>query len=438
MNSIVQEIARLQLMREIKNSNIYNFNKMKKVVWGAGISGKNFIKTNINFKFHYIVDSRAIVSSSFMGIPIFNPNILEMEDRETTIIFTPTVISYKVTKYLKKLGFKFVIIPAQIKTGGIQFSASKEFVLTGSIFKLLNKQNVSYTTFKEINLDELIPGKDIDLFINPANLPVFLDANLNPENSNDTIELDVSWSSPIGLHNELLLFPKILGVDFLLDKNNYKNNKIKVVNDYFKLIKAVYGILIHKGSIDVSEPKKKEFNNLVLKNGLFLNLTLQELQGFLKSTEYFPKVDFINKWNAVNMSEYWRSFLKFEEPIGLIVFVFREIFSREPKLFRQVRDIIKQNDFIEKKFRILNNEESKIVVDHFRGGVWLDSYQSAVAGLPWAIGIYEGSFGDMSRIKDIIRKHASEMLSSEINVVHSSDNQLEAEEYLSALGLKLL
>ena len=435
-NNIIKIISDRKLKKSIDQvlSNNIDLDKAKKIVWGAGVSGKSFVKTYSDLNFSYIIDSRQEKQGDiFEGIEIFEPEKLNNEDKTNTIIFVPTVIHQKISNSLREKGFYNIIIPNQLNTSSIGFNINKKDI--HNIFQWLNTNEVDYVYLKEFKQD-LNHIKDIDIMVSKRHIEKLLNCKyLYSTPSSDVTYLDISWDRPIGINSELPFYPIHLSDDILNKKNNVYINNIRCLNSRFLLITYITHALIHKGDQAGINKYKEVIGKLQKELELDFDISLNGLWNFLNSTEYFPKIDFIRKWNAYNNSQFLKektSTPKNNKP-EKVVYVFREYFKKKKNLLKKVIALIQSNGFELEEIIHLDVKNKDIVKQSIRGGVWVDSYQSERAGGPHAIGIFKG-LGDQVRVtKEMVRNYVINEMNDEVNCIHSSDDELEALEYIKLL-----
>ena len=435
-NKTIKIISDRKLEKSISKvlKNNVDINKAKKIVWGAGVSGKSFVKTYFDFNFSYIVDSRIEKQGTkFNGIEIFEPNKLNDEEKSNVIIFVPTVIHKEISTYLKKIGFINIIIPNQLNTSSIGFNINKKDIY--NIFNWLNDNRVDYVYLKEYKAD-LNNLKDIDIMVSKKHIEKLLECNyLYTIPSSEVTYLDISWDRPIGINSELPFYPIHLSDDILNKNNNVYKDNIRCLNSQLLLITYVTHAVIHKGNLSGIQKYRKIIEKLQKELEIEFEISLNGLWNYLKSTKYFPKTDFIRKWNAYNKSEFLnqKTLTKKNNVPEKVVYVFREYFNGKDKLLQTVITLIQSKGFELEELVQLDDKSKDFVKQSIRGGVWIDSYQSAKAGGPHAIGVFKGLGDKVRTTKEIIRNYVINETNDEVNCIHSSDDESEAIEYIKLL-----
>ncbi|MBF9024381.1 hypothetical protein HKCCD6035_02350 [Rhodobacterales bacterium HKCCD6035] len=412
-----------------------NLVKYKRVVWGAGVSGKSFIDAHSDLGVSYIVDTRVeLQDHTFMGIPIVAPNILMNENKDNTVIFLSTVIHQEISKKLEEAGFQNIIVVNQVNTSGVGLNINRSDI--EDFFIWMNKNEIKYVFLKCLPKD-FKKQKDIDLLIDTDEVYKLLNCpNLKSKPEKDTIYIDLSWSAPIGLNSELPLYPKSTADMFLHDDNVTYLRGIRALSDENLLYSYILHTLVHKGTNEALKKYSRIIKELQERTGRRFELTLPGLWGHLSATNCLPKLDFIRKWADYNNSYFLIQNTEHRSNTrdSITVFVFREYLQARPVTFRAVRDLIFSSGFEELRFEVLSPVSKKSIYELVRGGVWQDSYQSKIGGGPFAVGVYKTNGVSVRPLKEKIRNFVNEYCGEEVNSVHSSDDDREANEYLDILN----
>lgn len=390
---IIKKISDKKLVTSIHDAigGRSNIDKYKKIVWGAGVSGKNFVQMHSDMGFSYIVDSRTELQGLFISdVPVLHPDNLYSEIRKDQIlIFLPTVIHKDINELLIKNGFSKIVVPNQLNTSGVGFNINRKDVL--DIFQWLNDRNVNYTFLKVVP-GSFIDVKDVDILIAENQIDNLLECPLlATKPANDKIYLDVSFSSPIGINAELPFYPQWLSEKILDSKNTVFVNGIRSLNGQTLLLCYIFHVLIHKGTSDSLKKNRNIFVQLQKSTGIYFPITLEGMWRYIRDSDFWPGLDFIRKWAAHNNSEFLKRKTAIEKSSGsqLAVFVFRDFFRSRERLLSEVRNNFLSENYIEKGFVFLTETQAENVRRSIRGGVWEDSYQSKLGGGPYAIGIYK-------------------------------------------------
>jgi hypothetical protein len=407
----------------------------KRIIWGAGVSGKSFIHMHQDLKFSYIVDTRKqLQGEKFLDLDICDPSKLYTENPKKTLVFVQTVIHKEICDELKLKGFDNIIIPNQFNTSSIGFNINRSDI--SNIFIWLNSQCIKYVFLKKIP-ETFSHAKDIDIMISTDDLERFTNCEyLTKKPENNTLYLDVSWSKPIGINAELPFFTRSLTEAILNEENVRYIKKIRTLNDKMLLHTYITHALIHKGTPEAVQKYIDIISILQKKLNIHFDVNLDSMWNYLKTTEYFPKIDFIRKWAAHNNSTFLAKMTKHTHTSGLtyIVFVFRDFFRERYDLLQEIKILITESGFSESSFIILSEHQKKIIRDTVRGGVWEDSYQSKLGGGPYAMGVYEGEASLVRPVKLNARKFVSMKTGLDVNAIHSSDDEIEAREYIQLLS----
>jgi len=408
-----------------------SFNSMKKVVWGAGVSGKNFIRIHSDMAFSYIVDTREeLQRKDFMGLSVVSPEVLYKEDKDSTLVFVPSVIHKELTTVLREKGFKHIIVPNQFNTSGVGFSINKSDIT--NIFCWLNSNGINYVYLKCLP-EDLSRLKDIDIMISTEDVGKLLSCEyLINQQEIDSTYLDVSWSAPLGINAELPFYTKSLSDAILKEENSLLIDGIRALKPQMLLYTFVFHALIHKGTPEAVEKYRSVLIELQEKVNIKFEITLEGMWSFLSETNYFPQLDLTRKWAECNGSEFLKNKTRREnrKVIDDVVFVFREFFQERTALLMDVINLIIKDGYTLQRLVYLSEETKEYLTDNMRGGVWEDSYQSKRAGGPYVVGVFRGDCIAARKTKENIRIYVNEVNKEEVNCIHSSDDGYEAEEYI--------
>lgn len=433
---VIKKISDIKLQLSIDKvvPNRKEFDSIKKIVWGAGVSGKSFIEMHRDLGFAYIVDTREnLQGNTYLGFTIKSPDVLFREDPNDVLVFLPTVIHKKLTIELKEKGFNKIVVPNHQNTSGVGFSINRIHI--NAVFDWLNKNNIQYVCLKPlpVHFDEV---NDLDIMISTDDIGKLLNCPyLMEEPDNDIIYLDVIWDKPLGINAEIPIYPIKLS-KMMLDESNvmYINNK-RALNPKLLLISYLYITVIKDASESAVKKRYSSIKLLQEQLNLTFDITLEGMWQYLSATEYFPMLDFIRKWQAFNGSSFLADKTRRVDEVknDYVVYVFRDFFRDKPELLSDVIDLIKSSGFKEMQILDLNEQELNRVKQLIRGGVWEDSYQSKLGGGPYKFGIFINNFGDVRATKEKVRQYVNKRCGIEVNSIHSSDDTHEAIEYMKVV-----
>ena len=195
----------------------------------------------------------------------------------------------------------------------------------------------------------------------------------------------------------------------------------------------LYHIFIHRKSFCLTVKEKKALEYLIFNLSIKSSLEEDDLLKLLVDGNFAPPVDFVRKWSEKVKSNFWEHIypMVYKKKGGTSVLILREWFRSHPD---QVNNIIKKSENY--GFQLvdvfdLENCENNLINKNIRGGVWYDSTRSAKAGGPFLGMVFSSNNQDIREFKNQIRADCSVVQGELINVVHSSDDHTEAEQYLN-------
>jgi len=442
MNSkqrVIKKISDIKLRKSIEQiiPSEEEFNKLKKIVWGAGVSGKSFIKIYSDLDFEYIVDTREdLQNTQFMKLNICSAEILFKEDPSNTLIFLPTVIHQQLAEQLREKGFYKIVVPNQINISGVGFNINRADAYL--LFDWFNDNKINYVYLKLLpeNFDKI---KDIDILVSSDDIEKLLDCPyLLSLPKDDTLYLDVNWDKPLGINSELPLFPLLINKKIFLNRRKNSKKQIEILRNRVLLLTYIFHIVIHKGCEHSLQKNKKIIEKLQKKCGISFKITLDGLWDYLKETEFMPLSDFVRKWQAFNQSDFLLKKLDELNKIETeyVAYVFRDYLKDKYELINSCINKIKDSGFNLINSTKLNSNQRELVANTIRGGVWEDSYQSKLGGKPFMLTFFINKAGDVRKTKEMIREYINKECDTEVNAIHSSDDALEAYEYMQLVGLE--
>ena len=170
--------------------------------------------------------------------------------------------------------------------------------------------------------------------------------------------------------------------------------------------------------------------------------TMEELDDYLASEGWRPKLDTLSKLGDTNAWVYDRFFaLGQGGPVGLAVFMLRE-WVYDKNLVDQVVKIIKENGFAIIREKVLSGKEKKRASEILRGGSWGQNSDGSNTGWLPAMALvvvdmkcvkmpptYAKGYEHFKirNLKQILRKALD---TKELGAVHSTDNAHESWEYI--------
>ncbi len=433
----IKTLSRLMLDTSITPEIKKRFSEFKKVVWGAGESGKTFITLNKDIGFDYIVDTREnLQGTTHEGLSISSEQILFAENRENTLVFLPTVIHQKLKAELLDKGFKYFVVPNQINASGVGFSINRNDIML--FIDWINENNINYVFQKYITEEaDFFKMRDFDILVATEDIPKIIQCPVFLRNqTSDVISVDVMWSHPIGVSQELPFYTEKLSTTVLNKENQVFLKNVRAVKIEFLIYMYFYHIILHKGDNEAIEKYRNVLGDLMSKLSLNVNLDLESIYNFIQQSEFAIPIDFARKWADKTQSDFLNEKTRIK-PLAqqtLAVFIFREFFRENQKLLQDSLDIIETNGFKIAKKIVLEGGVLENVTKNIRGGVWIDSNHTLAAGGPYKAIICTHSGIDSRKAKVEIRDYITKVCGREINCIHASDDDVEAIQFLHFLN----
>ena len=340
-------------------------------------------------------------------------------------------------------------------------------------FKELNCEKINYCILRWFeNLPDIEVGEDIDLLIEDGDLTkIYSVIDRQP----GIVPLDIYSKSgvPGSDYNNLPYYVFSLAESVLKDSFLYKDIfKVPTWENYFYLL--AYHAVFHKGEASGITSNKYKLISKVKPDHDYLHhlriilsktnldvtdLTLEGLHSFLDDKKLVPSLDTQYKLSLQN--QYLKVFLEDfhnqsnlpEKFKGLICFVVREKII-EAGLVEYLKKLIQKHGFT----IILSSQIKDSVKDDFtkrvRGGNWNRGPWPTNAGKPALLivafdvypikptpedlqqhpGLSNKRIEEKNAIRDLLNRKLPDR-KDWCNGLHSSDNEMQAAEYLSLAGL---
>jgi uncharacterized protein YneR len=332
-------------------------------------------------------------------------------------------------------------------------------------FKELNQSKIKYSVLRWFDdLPNLPEGEDIDMLVDD---PEIFEIDKIFKRFPGIIPCDVySVSAVNGTgYNKMAYYPPKLAREILTNSYLFKN--IIVPNSKYHFLSLAYHVVFHKGIKSGLPCKQKIFSSwvdhdyasvlrdLANKNNFDVEITLEGLHEFLKKNDWVPPLDTIrrlsalNEWIKINYSFLYKNINKTNEN-GLVVFVIREA-AVSFGFYGRIMEMIKDEGFS----IILSEDIPKNKVDDIkfkiRGGNWDRGPWPHEGGLPSKVVVaYDllpripseeelKKYPDLGNkrilVKNKIRNEINRLLPKDkhCNILHSSDNEVEAYEYIDSM-----
>ncbi len=340
-------------------------------------------------------------------------------------------------------------------------------------FRCLNEKKITYCILRWFeDLPNLDLKEDVDIMVDDDDLESLYSII---ERRPGIVPFDIYSKS--GMHGSdfkglpyyvFSLAEKTL-CETILHHDTYK---VPTWENYFMLL--AYHSVFHKGENSGLNSKKYDLTvknqpdhdylyhlkRVLSKTDLFVeDFTLEGLHAFLEEKGYVPPLDTQYKLSIDN--QYLKAHLHdlhsrsdlFEKYKGLVCFVAREKIL-EAGLFEDLKKFIHMEGFTILRTVEIENSFKDVFVKRVRGGNWCRGPWPSSGGLPAvllvALDVYpvEPEPGDHQKhpgltnrriqMKEEIRDSINDRLPDKMdwfNGIHSSDNEIQAVEYLSLAGL---
>ena len=349
------------------------------------------------------------------------------------------------------------------------------FVGFGDFFRNANDRNINYCILRWFeNLPEIEWNEDVDMLVDDVDLEPILSMI---ERRPGIVPFDIYSKSgmPGSDFKGLPYYMFSLAEKTLRETTFYKNiYKVPTWENYFLLL--AYHAVFHKGENSGLTSGKYE---LTAKNGpdhdylshlkrilartdLFVeDFTLEGLHAFLEEKGYAPPLDtqyklsIHNHYLKAHLDDYHRQSDLLEKYKGLVCFVAREKIL-ELGLFEDLKKFIQKEGFTILRTVEIENSFQEGFTKRVRGGNWGQGPWPSSGGLPAVLLValdvnpvepkpndlqqHPGLTNRRIQYKNAIRDFINGRLPDKtdwFNGIHSSDNEIQAVEYMSLAGLNL-
>ena len=323
------------------------------------------------------------------------------------------------------------------------YSLSKKIGIKRFI-NFLNKKKIDYVVLRSFERLPKNPSKngDFDFLISDKHFS-YVKEFLKKNNGEIGIDL---WSVSAPTYNGITYYKPHLAKKIL---NNFEIGPIKAKipskKDY--LNSFIYHCLYHKGVNAGIKSENQEIETIKIPNNKYLKKikqlskelkvntggTMEELDNYLSSQGWKPKIDTLSKIAVYNE---WvkKSFIKKKEKLfPFSIFILRHN-ALENKIYKKIKKYIVENGFKIIQSKILPKNIKTNVKNNLRGGSWKDhnflentkKFEPSIA-----IIIYYPNFFKKSEFKDLKEKIRKKFdIINKPSIVHSTDNQSEFWDYL--------
>jgi len=378
--------------------------------------------------------------------------------------------------YYLKRGFIFTLylgIKSTIAPKTIARHHLSPLVNLNDFFNQLNEENVSYCILRWFeDLPKVEVDEDIDILVEDDDLSkVYSIIDRKP----GIIPFDIYSKNglPGSDYQSLPYYVFSLAAKTLANAILYKNTfKVPTWENYFYLL--AYHAVFHKGEDSglISERYKLNINNnpdhnylnhlkriLTETNLNIKDFTLEGLHTFLESKGYAPPLDtqyklsLQNQYLKAHLEEYHNQSTLLNKFEGLVCFIAREKIV-EAGLLEELKELIQKEGFTIICTKKLEGDFKEGFTEKVRGGNWNQGPWPSGGGTPSTLivaldvypvepehsdqkkhpGLTNKRIQEKNRIRDLLNEQFPDK-SDWCNGVHSSDNEIQAMEYLLLAGL---
>lgn len=402
------------------------------VVWGAGVSGKNFIRTNNQIKIDLVIDTRIEKqSSSILGHAVNPISDLQKFDPDNTCVILANEIHESCKNYLSENGYYLWFVPERFLASqiAIYFDGinKKDFV------RWANNEKINYA-LDRFTGDYSNTG-DLDMLVDTNDLERIMqhDCARAEPSSPDSWVLDIACASPVGLENELMLYPPWVARQFLQHREFSIDFNAYVLTAEHQLWSIFYHIFVHLGTFTALRKYVPALEQL--DPSLLNQFDAKSVFDIFFASSMFPGIDFLRKWVDYNDGDLIKSCLPKKSSQSTIVYILRDGLEKISYGTTTVlNDLMNVHDII--VHETFEKYQVSFIKERIRGGIWSDNVESELGGDPLGYVYVRNNlpFNEVQRVKDAIRKKISNKFGQEINILHSSDDDIEAEYFLRIIA----
>ncbi len=340
------------------------------------------------------------------------------------------------------------------------------FIGIENFFKYLEKSQVSYTILRWFNsLPEIFPGEDIDMLVADENIEV-VETILKEQPGLIPCDIYSVSGLPGTAYRNMAYYPPLLAKQILKESVIFKDY-FRVPSSKEHFLSLAYHAIYHKGKSsgipkslhnDMQLTCEPEHNyagilaSIAKSLGINVEITLKALDAYLASEGWQPPQDSLARLDS---KELWLQQSQLSDTAqhkeknfdGLVVFFIRQN-ALEFGLQNKIVNSLSREGFnilVEKR---LNSQEIERVKHRVRGGNWGKGPWQKSGGNPVIIvvaydlvpippsSVHKAKQPNLSNarilFKNKIRNELNNILpsSEKCNLLHSSDNEQEAWDYL--------
>lgn len=439
----------------------------KLIMFGAGSVGKQFLQLYPQFEISYVLDSSPDKWGHYWnGLLIKAPDALENESMNDIMIFVASSFYSEIKSTLESFGF--VEDQTFFRADHQSHSRIKLYASNYNdlFFALdwLGNAGVNYVVMRWFS--ELVDTpdciEDVDILVKSGCLAKLLDCPLLNTNPPGTA-VEVYWSDPFGLDDELIYYPPWLAEEILVNKVNFSGMSVPREKEYLNSL--IYHVIFHKteksgvplhNGTNQLDPFNKYHSKIVELAGdnLLTEVNLDNLWAYLDSVGWMPPLDLARRYAVNNDSPYLKNKCgpNYYGEGEMSVVVLRDACFNDNRIMISI--LRNMQDWGLELVQLMTLDESQKILfsERTRGGNWGESPGSVLAGLPHTLAIFFDScpicpseadlaqrpfltnhrMTQKSQLKQVI---SEEYNSGEyVNYFHVSDDEREAWEYLDLLS----
>lgn len=372
----------------------------------------------------------------------------------------PDIVDNKLTKKIK-----YLIKSTLVKETSPRFYIKKG-VSIESFFEEIKKNNVRYVVLRWWEeLPQVEVNEDIDILIHSDDHERILQM-LDKKENGQKIDIYTNDGKYGCGYEGLIYYPKHLSDD-ILDSRVLHKGLYFVPNDYLYFISLAYHAIYHKCDasglkgfgkicINIDHDYERFLSGLALKLGLDVGINADALVEFIMQKGYAPPPDLQTKLSLINNSvkKYLPKIENNPSHGEYTLLVVRSLAVEQGFL-----DLIKEIVTVQFKMDIvisqrLDKKSKEFLAYNMRGGNWSRGPYHLSGGEPFHILVVYDYFParlnskysqddsykfftnqNFIILKNTLRKKVNEnkYITSHYNAVHTTDNQLEADFFLSSI-----
>ena len=417
-----------------------NKSKKKLAIWGTGAEAKTFLEI-VSYEFDFFIETNPR-KRYFLGKNVFDPKILKkLLPNELNIIICSEFIN-EIDPLLKLNNFKSeenYIHLNKTKLKSIKMYA-KDKNDHNKIIQLMNINSNYVRLMKDTDLSSENKYKWVVLIKNNSLVPI-LKSNLLTNNLSN-YSFDFKLSYPIGFQEEILFLPFSISEYIFKNKLCYEES-FWTLDPNSKKLYSKYNILFHKLYDKNNDSKIEKYDKLN-------NNNYSEILNYLKENSWLPPISDIRRWSEINNNSFLKKEFDYRRGYGCCLIITIREKANKKEVIRNVVSIMNREKFKFISSINLNTKEKFIIKRNTRGGCWSENSASINGGGPASLLVFKDINDKDKRLnnnigceeinrwrktKEIIRGHYkdTDLDSSEVNWIHSSDDHFESIETINLL-----